>query len=109
MLPADIGTRIREIREEQGVSARALAEKADGVFSQATLSRIESGKREPKLDELLVLSWLLSAPLDEFTDDVRLKDRVTWAARSEAEVDTQSVRNDLLPFLRLRIMLDSVS
>lgn len=50
-------TRLRSIREDQGVSLRAL-KKASGV-AVATLARIEAGDYNPRLDTLRKLAKAL--------------------------------------------------
>ena len=49
--------RIRELRERKGVSLRELARRAH--IGAATLSRIESGKANPRLSTLLHLAGVL--------------------------------------------------
>lgn len=50
----NIAVRIREFREEQGLSMRKLAERSG--LSQSFISSIEAGKKQPTLDSLLKLS-----------------------------------------------------
>ncbi|HEY5833462.1 helix-turn-helix domain-containing protein [Streptomyces sp.] len=45
-----LGLRLRQIREQAGVSARSIAARAD--INQSTLSRIETGKIRPSVDVL---------------------------------------------------------
>lgn len=108
MLSEGIGQRIREVRQSQGCSARELARMLEGTISQAGLSRIESGKKIPDAGQLLALSWALAVPMEDFLDETPLRDRVEWAARSDRGIDMTAAKEELLPYLRLRIRLDEV-
>ncbi len=50
----NIAVRVKELREEQGLSMRKLAERSG--LSQAFISAIEAGQKQPTLDSLLKLS-----------------------------------------------------
>ncbi|WP_277870847.1 helix-turn-helix domain-containing protein [Trueperella bialowiezensis] len=97
-----IGGRIRQMRELRGLSARELTRRLDGVISQAGLSRIENGTKNPDAAELLALAWALGVAVSELVDECPLSERVQWAARSEQQVDVRDVRERLLPYLQLR-------
>ncbi|TGG78399.1 helix-turn-helix domain-containing protein [Streptomyces albus] len=78
---AQVGTRLRRIRAQRGVTLSALAE-ATGI-SKSTLSRLESGQRRPSLELLLPIAHAHQVPLDELVGAtevgdprVRLKPRV---------------------------------
>ncbi|MFI0422754.1 XRE family transcriptional regulator [Spongiactinospora gelatinilytica] len=60
---AQVGTRLRRIRTQRGVTLSALAE-ATGI-SKSTLSRLESGQRRPSLELLLPIAQAHQVPLDE--------------------------------------------
>jgi transcriptional regulator with XRE-family HTH domain len=60
---AATGARIREAREERGLSQEQV-ETLSGI-SQETLSRIENGHRDPRLDTLRKLAAGLSMDLPE--------------------------------------------
>ncbi|TDC81248.1 XRE family transcriptional regulator [Actinomadura sp. 7K507] len=60
---AEVGPRLRRLRQERNVTLAALAE-ATGI-SVSTLSRLESGKRRPSLELLLPLAQAHQVPLDE--------------------------------------------
>lgn len=60
---AEVGPRLRKLRQERGVTLTALAE-ATGI-SVSTLSRLESGQRRPSLELLLPLAQAHQVPLDE--------------------------------------------
>ncbi|MEV8630736.1 XRE family transcriptional regulator [Streptosporangium sp. NPDC051023] len=57
----DVGTRIRRLREERGVSLSELARRA-GV-GKATLSGLENGTRNPTLETLWAVTAELGVPL----------------------------------------------
>ena len=49
-----LGDRVVRVRERAGLSQRSLADRAG--ISQPTLSRIENGAREPKMNEVLAVA-----------------------------------------------------
>lgn len=58
-----VGPRLKRLRTQHGVTLTALAE-ATGI-SKSTLSRLESGQRNPSLELLLPLATHYRLPLDE--------------------------------------------
>ncbi len=60
---ADIGPRLRELRNRRGQTLTALA--AETGIPVSTLSRLESGQRKPGLEQLLALAKAYRIPLDE--------------------------------------------
>jgi transcriptional regulator with XRE-family HTH domain len=60
---AEVGPRLRRLRERRGVTLTALA--AQTGISKSTLSRLESGQRKPSLELLLPLAETYHLPLDE--------------------------------------------
>jgi transcriptional regulator with XRE-family HTH domain len=60
---AQVGSRLRRIRGQRGVTLSALAE-ATGI-SKSTLSRLESGQRRASLELLLPIAQAHRVPLDE--------------------------------------------
>ncbi|CAL9517589.1 HTH-type transcriptional regulator PuuR [Streptomyces sp. enrichment culture] len=60
---AEVGGRLRRVRQERGVTLAALSE-VTGI-STSTLSRLESGQRRPSLELLLPLAKAFQVPLDE--------------------------------------------
>jgi transcriptional regulator with XRE-family HTH domain len=58
-----VGARLRALRTSRGWTLDALAGRAG--MSASTLSRLESGKRQPSLDLLLPLTRLLGVGLDD--------------------------------------------
>jgi transcriptional regulator with XRE-family HTH domain len=60
---AEVGPRLRRLRERRGLTLTALAAKTG--ISKSTLSRLESGQRKPSLELLLPLAKVHHLPLDE--------------------------------------------
>jgi transcriptional regulator with XRE-family HTH domain len=60
---AEVGPRLRRVRDERGVTLSELSE-ATGI-SKSTLSRLESGQRKPSLELLLPIAQAHQVPLDE--------------------------------------------
>jgi transcriptional regulator with XRE-family HTH domain len=60
----DVGTRIREIREERRLSLRALAERCG--LSVNAISRIERGENSPTVSSLLLLASGLGIHIKDF-------------------------------------------
>lgn len=69
---ADVGPRLRRLRERRGVTLTALAAKTG--ISKSTLSRLESGQRRPSLELLLPLAQAHHLPLDELVGAPRVGD-----------------------------------
>jgi transcriptional regulator with XRE-family HTH domain len=77
---AQVGPRLRRLRERRGVTLTALA--AQTGISKSTLSRLESGQRKPSLELLLPLAEAHHLPLDELVGAPRIGDpRVRTEAR----------------------------
>lgn len=74
-----IGTRIRALRKERGLSQDRLAQ-LFGFKDRQTVSAIETGVRRVTADELLLAVERLEAPLEYFTDPFRLdgEARFSW-------------------------------
>ena len=60
---AEVGARLRALRNRRGVTLTALA--AQTGISKSTLSRLETGQRKPSLELLLPLAKAHQVPLDE--------------------------------------------
>jgi transcriptional regulator with XRE-family HTH domain len=58
---ADVGRRVRQLRERRGMSLSELARRA--AVGKATLSGLETGARNPTLETLQALSAALDLPL----------------------------------------------
>jgi transcriptional regulator with XRE-family HTH domain len=59
-----VGSRLRELRRQQGLSMRALAEKSG--LSTNTMSLIENGKTSPSVSTLQQISMALNCPINAF-------------------------------------------
>ncbi|KHL15702.1 helix-turn-helix protein [Mumia flava] len=94
-----ISGRLGRLREDAHLSQRALAE-ASGI-SQPTLSRIESGAREPHLGEQLALSAALGLTLDQLRGTSPVAERVTCAARATGDATMTTLRDKLVEYLEL--------
>ena len=69
---AEVGPRLRRLRERRGVTLTALAARTG--ISKSTLSRLESGQRKPSLELLLPLAEAHHLPLDELVGAPRIGD-----------------------------------
>jgi DNA-binding XRE family transcriptional regulator/uncharacterized cupin superfamily protein len=63
-LEESLGNRLRELRRQQGLSLRALAEKSG--LSANTLSLIENGKTSPSVATLQQIALALNIPITSF-------------------------------------------
>jgi transcriptional regulator with XRE-family HTH domain len=63
---AEVGSRLKRLRTQRGITLAALAE-ATGI-SKSTLSRLESGQRKPSLELLLPIAQAHRVPLDELVE-----------------------------------------
>jgi transcriptional regulator with XRE-family HTH domain len=69
---AEVGPRLRRLRQRRGVTLTALA--AQTGISKSTLSRLENGQRKPSLELLLPLAAAHHLPLDELVGAPRIGD-----------------------------------
>lgn len=103
-IAGSIGERIRRARALWDRSQRDLT--TETGLSQSTLSRIENGQREPKLNEVLSLSWALGYTVAELTGHSPVGDRVLCAARADIDGDMTTMQDELTHFLELDAFLD---
>ena len=77
-----IGTRIKALRQESGISQESLA-RLFGFKDRQTVSAIETGVRRVTAAELMLAVEKLNAPFDYFTDPFRLdgEGRFSWRQR----------------------------
>ena len=61
------GKRLKELRQEKGISQRRIGE-IFGVCNQ-TISFWETGSREPDLDTLLAIAHYFEVPLEQLLED----------------------------------------
>lgn len=64
-----VGTRIRAMREQRGLSLRALAERC--ALSTNAISQIERGENSPTVSSLLRLAAALDVPVRDFFEDTQ--------------------------------------
>ena len=62
-----IGRRLRQLREARGLSLSALARQA--AVGKATLSGLENGTRDPRLETLYAIAAALNVPMSALTLD----------------------------------------
>ncbi|MBL7945444.1 MAG: helix-turn-helix transcriptional regulator [Flavobacteriales bacterium] len=68
-VPARIGQRRRTLREQRGWSQGQLAQNAR--IAQATVSRMEAGKKIPRLTTLVIVATSLGTTLNDLLPPVR--------------------------------------
>lgn len=66
-----IGSRLRALREERGISQEEMA-RSFGFNDRQTVSAIETGERRLTAEELVIAVQKLGASLEDFTDPFRL-------------------------------------
>jgi transcriptional regulator with XRE-family HTH domain len=104
----NVGSRLREIRAERGLSIRALAEQSG--LNVNTLSLIENGKTSPSVSTLLQAAAALNVPITAFFESPtppqaivhqKAGDRQAAAFTHGAIADLGAgfARPDLVPFL----------
>ena len=69
---AEVGPRLRRLRQQRNVTLTALAD-LTGI-SKSTLSRLESGQRKPSLELLLPIAQAHRVPLDDLVGAPELGD-----------------------------------
>ena len=80
-----VGARLRMLRQERGETLTQLSE-TTGI-SVSTLSRLESGRRQPSLELLLLIARAHRVSLDELVEDLPVGDpRVQLAPRRVGDV-----------------------
>jgi transcriptional regulator with XRE-family HTH domain len=87
-----------------GISQRDLAKATD--ISQPTLSRIMSGHRTAKMNEVLAIANATGCTVAELTNSSTVAGRVQCAARCTNGATMQQMREALLHFLELDAYLD---
>ena len=73
---ANVGRRLRGIREQRGLTLVQAAEETG--ISKSTLSRLENGQRRPTLELLLPLAWTYRVPLDDLVGAPDVGDPRIW-------------------------------
>lgn len=91
-LEETLGNRLRELRRQQGLSLRALAEKSG--LSANTLSLIENGKTSPSVATLQQIAIALSIPITAFFEVKVTREPVIY---------TKNDQRGSVPFLHGRL------
>ncbi len=99
-----IGARIAHALAAAGVSQRSLST-TTGI-SQSTLSRIITGERTAKVNELLAIATATGSTVSELTGTSKVADRVQYAARATNGATMAEMRRKLLHYLELDAYLD---
>lgn len=95
-----LGSRLREVRESRNVTQEEACD-AIGV-SQPTYSRIESGERPLKGDELIILADRIGVRVSSLTGYLEAEELAKFAARSDGSMATMDVlKSKLLAYLEL--------
>ena len=98
MIEQTLGNSLRFLREQQGISLRALAERTD--FSASFLSQIENGQCSPSISSMEKIAYALGVTLGQFflsanqqvVNIVRASDRAHMALDwSRAEIAQKAV------------------
>jgi transcriptional regulator with XRE-family HTH domain len=89
--PPDVGQRIRALRDQQGLSLRALAERCG--MSINAINRIERGENSPTVASLHLLATALEVPITEFFRTA--EKRKTVMVKRESRVHAQQQGMDI--------------
>jgi transcriptional regulator with XRE-family HTH domain len=81
-----VGRRLRQLREERGLTLSELA-RAAGV-GKATVSGLENGTRDPRLETLYAIAAVLRVPLSALTLDRGAPASAASTVRGDAVVST---------------------
>ena len=81
--PSPLGRRIRQARQELGLSLRAVA---GDDFSRAFLNQVELGRAQPSMQTLRVIARRLQRPIDYFLEDPGDSTAALELALAEAEM-----------------------
>ena len=99
-----VGARVARARLAADIS-QDLLEAKTGI-SQATLSRIESGKRQAKMNEIVALAQALGSSVAELTGHSSVRDRIECIARATDNASMNEMRRELTHYLELDAYLD---
>jgi HTH-type transcriptional regulator, quorum sensing regulator NprR len=81
--PTPLGRRIRQARQELGLS---LAETAGNDFSRAFLNQVELGRAQPSTQTLRIIARRLQRPIDYFLEDPGDSSAAVELALAEAQL-----------------------
>lgn len=86
----DFGERIRQLREETGLSQKALGERLG--IDQSGISRLEDGSRTVTARELVAISDVFGVSLAELVEDGRKATALLRAGEADGEDVERSLR-----------------
>lgn len=93
------GPRIKAARDRQGWNQRRLA--AEAGLSQTMLSHIEAQKRTASVPELLKVAAALGTTLGDLTGGSPVRDRLTYAARTNDDATAEAMKDRLAYYLEM--------
>ncbi|MEU6278246.1 helix-turn-helix transcriptional regulator [Streptomyces populi] len=100
-LAAGVGSRLRELREAQGISLSELARRSR--IGKGTLSELESGRRNPTLETLYALTTALEVPLSTALRDLGSPARISGQAVEAVLVERFEAGASVTETYRIRI------
>jgi HTH-type transcriptional regulator, cell division transcriptional repressor len=92
------------LKKKPEATERTIAD-ATGL-SQATFHRIKTGKREPKMNELIAIAAALGCSLSELTGNSPVADRLLCSARSTSNGAMAQMQAELTHYFELDALLD---
>ena len=104
---ARIGTRLRSARSSRDLTLASLSEQTG--ISVSTLSRLESGKRQPNLELLIPLAGALEVTLDELVTDAVPDPRVAPRLDRRPGAVTYLLSRENAPTQTVRMVLTPVA
>lgn len=85
---ARIGTRLRTLREQRGLSQEELSA-AMGIQSRQSIAAVEAGTRRVSADELVRAAEILAVPVDTILDPYRLVGEGKFSFRAKGVVPAE--------------------
>jgi transcriptional regulator with XRE-family HTH domain len=101
-----IGARLRAARTDLGLTLAELSERSG--ISASTISRLESGKRQPNLDLLIPLAASLDVTIDSLVSEVVPDPRVAPRLSQRPGVAVQLLSREDSPTQTVRMVLTPV-
>jgi transcriptional regulator with XRE-family HTH domain len=77
----DLGHRLRDLRQQKGVSIRVLATRSGLAIN--TISMIENGKTSPSVSTLQILASSLEVPITAFFEPVQVEKKVVFVKQQQ--------------------------
>jgi transcriptional regulator with XRE-family HTH domain len=103
-MDTSVGGRVAKCREAAGFSQRELEEKTG--ISQSTLTRIERGEREVKMNELISIAWATGTTYGDLVGDSEVRDRLQFAGRVGSTAAFDEMKSAAAYFFELDDYLD---